>query len=1214
MNLSFRLMTFGLVLALAGGASAGPVVLVDWVEGAGNQYVDIGLKAESGLKAEIDMEWTDPDPDKVFMGCSISTTSHYDGNFWFLGSNNSNAQRGLYNGYRNATSYAKKFPEANVRTLYTSVLDAGLQEVSTNGVALLTKADANPFDSATGYGTIPGEEGGWSIYVFANHTRKSGAVGAIYQAKAKCYGIKVWKKAAGNTTPGDYTGATLVRDLKPAVQDGNAGLWDEVTQRFYPGQGSYAQAPSYLKYPAGKTYEWTGAGNDGKWSTPANWKVDGETATVPPYSLCNLVFGAEASGESENDIDGLCLEKISFAHASKVVLRGKAITLYGTGCVMPCDTGHASIEIHNDLILTVDGQSFGNDKNCGAGATVGFYGNIEAEGLSIGMSFDNNNKWEQTVDFYGRVTAAALSLGEVNGAQCFYHFHSSGNPIGFLTTNWGYGPSYDAENALTADTVLSFSHARPENHPHCQSHYLCADQVANCIVSDPLPPKFYDIDHIQGYDNKPHTLTLRGSQDAVTSCVLQHKISLVWDPVGDYTQTFLDRVHTTTGSLTVKGGTLRSGGTNSFSSVSRLVIAAGATFDAASTNTGLFAACKDVSIGDGGTLKLGGGVADPFPADAVVTMSSGARIEAADDTPAFSLGNVVIDGVPLVAGDYTGAGGTSGTVIPQIVGKVKVSVTGCAGTYWSGAAGDRFNVADNWTAGVPASGNPATIGKYGTYTVKLDDPATPETGDLRLLADSNDVGVKTLEVSTAATIGGTLTFGRGGRIVVAEGGDLTLAERPVWQEGGTIEVEGTLRTKKTQSNVSYVKGADVKISGHGQWLQSNADDAWPSMSLDSVGGVTNCFEIGDNGLFDWGAEISMPSAFHLNWYNANGVMGLKLAGNGFAKLGRTFNVAVGSGSKAFVEMRGDSYLLNRYYCATFGKSGEDSANPAVGELYMKGGCFDHYVSNNETNNYNGLTFGSSEAGSGACSIGRLYLEDGVVTNRGNGLVYLGVGPARGEVHQTGGRFIACQVAQRHYEQTVVECERPIILGMCGGEGIWEMSGGYVECSRFVFVGGCTPEYIGKNPLKFPEKAPGRGLLKITGGEYKVAEDVVVSYAGEGTVEIGAGGLLTAKNLELCDPEYEEFGATLRFRPGDGTSGKVTLSGALKLGTRSKVVVDASNWSDETCGLVTLLEAGTALPESGDWLVVENLPPHGTVTVRGNRLRMGIPRGMAIIVR
>ncbi len=1203
----------GLALT-AWSAWAGPIVPVEWVESAGGQYVDIDLKGESGLKAEIDMAWTDPSNDKVFMGCSLSTTHDYYGNIWFLGTHNANTSRGLYNGYRDATSYARVFPEAGERALYTSFLDADLQQLTMNGEVVLTKNTAGEFDTAVGYEGTKGTEGvdgGWSIYVFANHTHRSGNSGAVYQSKARCYGIKVWKKAAGNTTPGDYTGATLVRDLVPAVQDSVAGLWDKVTDRFFPGQGSMAQAPSRLKYQVGTTYEWTGAGGDGKWSNPANWQVDGVVATEKPYSFCSLVFGASAQGTSENDIEGLSIVKMSFSNAAKVTLTGNPLTLIGSGCVMSCAAGVASIDIHNDLYLTIDGQTLGNDTIPAAGTTIGFYGDIVADGLSVCMNFDNGNVKSQTVDFYGHVSASRLSLSDAPRAQCYYHFHSSSNAIGYLTTNWGYGPCYDAADALSSDTVLSFNHLTPENHPHCQSHYLRADLVANRIDSEPLPDGFYNIDHIQCYDNQPHTLTLRGSADATTSAVLQHQVSLVWDPVDDYTQTFLDRLHTTVGSLTVKGGTLRSGGTNSFPSVNRLVIAAGATFDAASTVSGILASCKEVLIGAGGTLKLSAGIVNPFPADAVFSLAESARLVAADGTPPFSVGNITIDGVPLIAGDYTGAAGSAGTVIPQIVGPVKISVAGCAGTYWNGAVSDKFDVADNWTAGVPTAGNPAYIGKYGTYTVKLDAPLAQPTDVLQLLANAADDGVKTLEVSTAATIGGKLTLGRGGRIVVTAGGELTLAELPSWQGGGAIEVAGTLKTMKTPYNSPYIKSVDVRLSGNGKWLQCE-DYEWPNLSIDSRAGETNLFEITDNGYFDIGAALtppSLPNNLYLNRSNPDGVMGMRLAGNGIAKLGRSFDVAVGNGSCAFVEMSDDSYLLNRYYSATFGKGGDDPENPAVGELHMTGGCFDHYVANNETNNYNGLTFGYSLLGSGVCSIGRLYLEDGVVTNRGNGMVYLGLGAARGEIHQTGGRFIDVAVASRHYEQVVDECERPIVIGMCGGEGLWDMSGGYAECSRYVFVGGCTPEYMGKNPLRFPAAAPARGVLRIRGGEFKVAEDVVVSYAGEGQVEMGEGGELKAKNLELCDSS----GTTLRFCPAGTTSGRVTLSGALKVGEHAKVEVDASNWARTDTGWVTLLEAGENLPD-GNWLVMKNLPPKCTVNVYGKLLRLGIPRGMQINIR
>ena len=74
----------------------------------------------------------------------------------------------------------------------------------------------------------------------------------------------------------------------------------------------------------------------------------------------------------------------------------------------------------------------------------------------------------------------------------------------------------------------------------------------------------------------PVTLTLRGTADGCSALAVQTKVSLVWDPVGDFTQTLTGRVSETTGMIAVRRGTLAFAAGTRFPNVRRYEIAPGA--------------------------------------------------------------------------------------------------------------------------------------------------------------------------------------------------------------------------------------------------------------------------------------------------------------------------------------------------------------------------------------------------------------------------------------------------------------------------------------------------------------------------------------------------------------------------------------------------------------------------------------------------------------
>lgn len=135
---------------------------------------------------------------------------------------------------------------------------------------------------------------------------------------------------------------------------------------------------------------------------------------------------------------------------------------------------------------------------------------------------------------------------------------------------------------------------------------------------------------------------------------------------------------------------------------------------------------------------------------------------------------------------------------------------------------------------------------------------------------------------------------------------------------------------------------------------------------------------------------------------------------------------------------------------------------------------------------------------------------------------------------------------------------------------------------------------------------GVGVLKVTGGTFETAKDVLVSYGGDGTVEIGAGGLLKAANMRL-----ESDTAKLAFTIGEGdVCGKIVLSGALTAAEGATVEVDVSNLAGR--GKIPLVEATDLSGIDMQNVVIKgDAKGNAAVSMRGGRL--SVYRDIAFIL-
>lgn len=192
--------------------------IVEYIESDGTQYIDTGVKARSGTKAEMDMLWTRKIAGSSGFDTYLATSEcsfMYVGNLWYK------AVFGSWSAW--VDEMGGTYTEImKLNTRYTVVTEAtadGEWKTDVNGkTASKTGLDVQSWNH--------------SLYMFA---RNNGGSADQFGA-ARCYGTKIWQTDRN----GEYR---LVRNFIP-VRVGNQGcLFDNVSGRYY-GRPEFAVGPA----------------------------------------------------------------------------------------------------------------------------------------------------------------------------------------------------------------------------------------------------------------------------------------------------------------------------------------------------------------------------------------------------------------------------------------------------------------------------------------------------------------------------------------------------------------------------------------------------------------------------------------------------------------------------------------------------------------------------------------------------------------------------------------------------------------------------------------------------------------------------------------------------------------------------------------------------------------------------------------------------------
>jgi len=224
-----------------------PDYFVEWVRSRGNLYVDTGVAGKVGVKAEMSFfHCTSSSAFPVMLGAWGEENERF--NLVMHNYNQCRWEYGSWDGGTHsnpaATGMQSDGCSISTTTAYGAIRNVTVECRADGSMeAVLTSANNSSktatMNSSGYYGLVDTEA---SLYLFAAH-RKFGTTDLATQ---KAGGIlrhcKLW-------TDYDGTGSwTLVRDFRPCVKNGRAGLYDAVNEEIlYPAGGELESGPATLE-------------------------------------------------------------------------------------------------------------------------------------------------------------------------------------------------------------------------------------------------------------------------------------------------------------------------------------------------------------------------------------------------------------------------------------------------------------------------------------------------------------------------------------------------------------------------------------------------------------------------------------------------------------------------------------------------------------------------------------------------------------------------------------------------------------------------------------------------------------------------------------------------------------------------------------------------------------------------------------------------------
>ena len=320
----------------------------------------------------------------------------------------------------------------------------------------------------------------------------------------------------------------------------------------------------------------------------------------------------------------------------------------------------------------------------------------------------NGSGWygPKNVYFYGKVTAS--SIGQTVYQTTVGWLHAQGNDIGTVCEQNDRVSVYPMSvNALSDRTVVNMPNTSYGLSPHLnlRNFSQTIDRITTggpkrSLSSQSASDMTYSLRSYASAasDAKPTTLTLNATASNQNNVRVYDKITLVYNPAGDYTQTFATNfAHTTSGEIVVSNGTFRVDGTSSFANVGRIVVADGATFALLTEAANALASVTNIALGANSHFATTN-AATPFAANAVaLEMDETSTFDLPHDAnylfKSVRVGESYLDGGAYTGGEGSPFSGAGSVTVPDME-RETVEAT------WTGA-GDSEGIAvgGNWEGG-----------------------------------------------------------------------------------------------------------------------------------------------------------------------------------------------------------------------------------------------------------------------------------------------------------------------------------------------------------------------------------------------------------------------------------------------------------------------------------------------------------------------------------
>ena len=1026
-----------------------------------------------------------------------------------------------------------------------------------------------------------------------------------------------------------------------------------------------------------KTTTWTAAGG-GNFNNADNWDsgIPAEKDTV------NLV----ATGTGfvwTNDIEGLVLSTIKMTNPNSTTtsskLTGKPLTVASIATAHPATIENDIRATGNLTVSAVNAAGAADNKRIDikgsvdiegsylyAGQSLYFYGPVTATNAQLNTSGNGYASFENRVAFksvYGGkywsgatfvFDAAPVDIKEVSIGAATYTFYKA--------------------DPLPADTVLTWDFAQyiKNSAGAANGVYEFKQNATIDRIDCPVPPyyangNYINIMRVAGSSTGGNsTLTLRASADSVSYAALELGLSLVYDPLDDWTMTLSNRVHSMTGSISVKGGTFLVAGDTTLAQAKGVKVEGGA-FVLDSNGANALKGLKTLDVVEGATFE----VTERADATALstvdmVTLGYGVKL-ALPEQVAFTATRLFSNGVAPDPGTYTGVGHAAEgvTECDWIDGAGRVTVVNTGLTCWKAAMSGDWGDAANWTAGLPDVEREAYVTVGGAdYTV------TVKTGDLMPydLTIRNLKGTATFRAEDAVFSNAFVRIFKGAKVEVPS--------------GGRLYYYGKKPDGKARFSASVTPGADncmVRIEDGGELLVSGGAATFDAYTgYFGVGGWTagstgflratsgtvtfngdnalNRVVVGDGGR----VEFSGTSVFSTG--KMAPFIGPNLSGRGIVRFSGSAQLS-GTGLTYFTTQGGLRFILESdgLYASeqtglrigvshNWGYSYDatqtqdvtvDLTNSTVkvgdgsttigggrpdGSIYgvtditgrfnvRSGGVF---VMSGETSHSSGLYLGGLTIGYGAASyfntlkqlVGELNVHAGGSVTNQKGHTAIGVAKATGGKLLIDGGEMVCAAKDRLF-----------CLGVSGSTGTCEIRGGKLEVGSDAYVGGAWTNVFPQGRYLYtwgwdPNNHEAVGTFLQSGGDVAFGKRVMLGVDGTGSLEqIGSAGSFAVKELVFSNSVYNaSAGGTAKFTLDANGARKIRATDRIVIGANAKLVVDTADYPVDGRGITLFSCPGGIEGEFADVTLTGAFADKTRLVYGPTSIRLPGTRGLALIVR